>query len=223
MPSPCTSDAGNLWTAGRSPGEYPRGGGEHSGELHTGLGRDRHRVAPVPRYVCSPPGGGRPRGGGEAWGRSDGTAPAPQPRLFEGVREHGELTHGRRGRGAEGRGCAECTYPAGEVLLWGTGVLYYCCFMVSFPKIKVLFLPCSPPGLKVYSPIVTISYPKVIMAECSPLKGPTSEGSLPTRDLPAGESQGERSLANHSPWGHKRVGRTEQLSMNIISNHPRSQ
>ena len=32
-----------------------------------------------------------------------------------------------------------------------------------------------------------------------------------------GESQGQKSLAGHSPWGHKELAITEQLKLTLLS------
>lgn len=141
-----------------------------------------------------------------------GESQPPAPRRLceaeENTRNWHTAERGRELRGRELRGGARGAPVScrGRLAVGNWCIEVFLSLHGELSKDKVLFLPCSPPGLKVYSPTVTISYPKVIMAECSPLKGPTSEGSLPTHDLPTGESQGERSLANRSPWGHKRVG-----------------
>ena len=40
-------------------------------------------------------------------------------------------------------------------------------------------------------------------------------GSIPTVFLPE-KSLGQRSLVGHSPWGHKELDTTEQLSTHIV-------
>ena len=42
----------------------------------------------------------------------------------------------------------------------------------------------------------------------------------PTPGFFRGESQGQRSLAGYSPWGHKESDTTEHLSTNLVKREP---
>ena len=46
-------------------------------------------------------------------------------------------------------------------------------------------------------------------------EGPLEKKWLPTPVLLPGEFHGQRSLVSYSPWGHKELDATEQLSLSV--------